>query len=51
MLKEKQNLLSSAEHLNNNPIEITGSDIEEVNTNNNLIDPSESEDDLIDIEL
>ena len=51
MLKEQQNLLSDAEYLNSNPFEITESDIEEANTNNNLIDPSDSEDALIDIEL
>ena len=31
--------------------EMTESDREEANTNNNLIDHSDSEDDLIDIEL
>ena len=51
MLKEQQNLLSNPEYLNNNPFEITESDTEETNTNNNLIVPSDSEDDLIDIEL
>ena len=51
MLKEQQNLLLNAEYLNSNPFEITESDTEEANTNNNLIDPSDSEDDLIDIEL
>ena len=51
MLKEKQSLLSNAEYLNSNPFEITKSDTEEANTNNNLIDPSDSKDDLIDIEL
>ena len=48
MLKEQQNLLSNAEYLNSNSFEITES---RANTNNNLIDPSNSEDDLIDIEL
>ena len=47
MLKEQQN----AEYLNSNPFEITESDTEEANANNNLIDPSNSENDLIDIEL
>ena len=51
MLKEQQNLLSNAEYLNSNPFEIKESDKEEANTNNNLIDISDSEDDLIDIEL
>ena len=51
MLKEQQNLLSNPEYLNSNPFEITESDTEETNTNNNLIVPSDSEDDLIDIEL
>ena len=51
MLKEQQNLLSTAEFLNSNPFEITESDAQEANTNNNLIDPSDSEDDLIDIKL
>ena len=51
MLKGQQNLLSNAEYLNSDPFEITESDTEETNTNNNLIDPSDSEDDLIDIEL
>ena len=46
-LKEELN----AEYLNSNPSEITESDTEEANTNNNLIDPSDSDDDLIDIEL
>ena len=44
MLKEQQNLLSNVAYLNSN-------DTEEANTNNNLRDPSKSEDDLIDIEL
>ena len=44
MLKDQQNLLSNTEHLNSNPTEITESDTEEANTNNNLIDPSNSED-------
>ena len=51
MLKEQQNLLSNAEYLNNNPVEVTESNTEETNTKNNLIDPSDSEDDFIDIEL
>ena len=51
MLKEQQNLLSNSEYLNSNAFEITESDTEEANTNNNLIDPSDSEDDLVDIEL
>ena len=51
MLKEQQNLLSNAEYPNNNPFDITESDTEEANTNNDLIDPSDCEDDLIDIEL
>ena len=51
ILKEQQNLLSNVEYLDRNPFEITESDTEEVNTNNNLIDPSNSDDDLIDIEL
>ena len=51
MLKEQQNLLSNAEYFNSNPFKITESDAEEPNTNNNLIDPSDSEDDLIYIEL
>ena len=38
MLKEQQNLLSNVEYLNSNPFEITESDIEEANTNNNLKD-------------
>ena len=44
MLKEQQNL-------NSNPFEITESDTVEGITNNNLINPSDSKDDLIDIEL
>ena len=51
VLREQQHLLSNAEYLNSNPFEITESDTEDTNTNNNLIDPSDSEDDLIDIEL
>ena len=51
MLKEQQNLLSNAEYLSSNLFEISESDTEEVNTNDNLIDPSDSEHDLIDIEL
>ena len=51
ILKEQQNLLSNVEYLDRNLFEITESDTEEVNTNNNLIDPSNSDDDLIDIEL
>ena len=51
MLKKQQNLLPHAEYLNSNPFDITESDTEEANTNNNLIDPIDSEDDLIDIEL
>ena len=43
MLKEQQN----AEYLNSNPFEITESDTEEANTNNNLIDPSNSEDEIV----
>ena len=50
MLKEQQNLLSNVEYLNSNPFEITESDIEEANTNNNLKDHSDSEDDLKNIE-
>ena len=49
MLKEQQNLLSNAEYLNTNLFEITENDTEVASTNNNLIDPSHSEDDLIDI--
>ena len=51
LVKEQQNVLSNAEYLNGNPFEITESDTEKANTNNNLIDSSDSEDDLIDIEL
>ena len=51
MSKEQQNLLSNAEYLNSNPFEITERDTEEPNTNNNLIDPRDSEDGLIDIEF
>ena len=51
MLKEQQNLLSNAEYLNSNPFVITESDTGEANTNNNLIDPNDSENDLIDVEL
>ena len=51
MLKDQQNLLPNAEYLNSNPFEITESDKEEANMNNNFIDPSDSEDDLIDTEL
>ena len=51
MLNEQQNLLSNAEYLNCNPFEITESNKEETNTNINLSEPSDSEDDLIDIEL
>ena len=51
MLKEQQNLLSNAEYLNTNPFEITESDTEEANMSNNLIDPSDSEDGLIGIEI
>ena len=43
MLKEQQNLLSNAEYLNINSFEITESDTGEANTDNNLIDPSDSE--------
>ena len=50
MLKEQQNRLSNAEHLNSNPFEMTEKDTEETNTDNNLIDPSDSED-IIDIDL
>ena len=48
MLKEQQNLLSNAECLNSNLFEITENN-EAASTNNNLIDLSDSEDDLIDI--
>ena len=48
MLKEQQNLLSNAECLNSNLFEITENN-EAASTKNNLIDPSDSEDDLIDI--
>ena len=51
MLKEQQNLLSNAEYLNSNLFEITENDTEAASTNNNLIFFSDSEDDLIDIEL
>ena len=51
LLKEQQNSLSNPEYLNLNPFEMTENDKEEVNANNNLIDPNDSEDDLIDIEL
>ena len=51
MLKEQQNLLSNAEYLNSNLFEITESETEGTNKNNNFVDPSDSEDDLIDIEL
>ena len=44
-------MLSKAEYLNSNPFEIMESDTEEEYKNNNLIDPSDSEDDLIHIEL
>ena len=50
MLKEQDNPLSNAEYLNRNPFEITESDTEEANTNNNLKDHSDSEDDLKNIE-
>ena len=50
-LKEQQDLLSNAEYLNSKPFEITESNTGEANLNNNLIDPSNSEDDIIDIEL
>ena len=50
-LKEHQDLISNAEYLNSNPFEITESNTGEANPNNNLIDPSNSEDDIIDIEL
>ena len=51
MLNEQQNLLSNVEYLDSNPIEITESDLKEANRNNTLIDPSDSEDDLVDIKL
>ena len=51
MLKEQQNLLSNREYLNSNPFEITESNTEEANTNNIFIEPSDSEDGLIDVEL
>ena len=51
MLKEQQNLLSNAEYLNSNSFEIMKSKAEEANTDNNLIDSSDSEDDHIDNEL
>ena len=51
MLKEQQNLLPNAEYLNSNSFVITENGTEEANTNNNLMDSSDSEDDLIDIEL
>ena len=50
MLKNQENLLSNVEYLNSNPFEITESDTEEANTNNNLKDHSDSEDDLKNIE-
>ena len=50
-LKKQQDLLSNAEYLNSNPFEITESNTGEANPKNNLIDPSNSEDDIIDIEL
>ena len=50
-LKKQQDLLSNAEYLNSNPFEITESNTGEANPNNNLIDTSNSEDDIIDIEL
>ena len=50
MLKEQQNLLMKAEHLNSNPFQITDSDTEEANAEANLIDPSNDEDDFIDID-
>ena len=51
MLKEQQNLLSNAEYLNSNLFEITESDTDGTNKNNNFIDPSDSEDNLTGIEL
>ena len=51
ILKEQQNLQSNTKYLNKNLFEITESDTEGANSNNNLIDPSDSEDDLIDIEF
>ena len=50
MLKEQQNFLRNAEHLNNNPFQITDSDMEEANAEANLIDPSDDEDDVINID-
>ena len=50
-MSNRQNLLSNVEYFDSNPIEITESDLKEANRNNNLIDPSDSEDDLVDIEL
>ena len=47
MLKEQQNLLMKAEHLNSNPFQITDSDTEEANAEADLIDPSN---DFIDID-
>ena len=43
--------ISTVIPLKSNPFEITESDTEEANTNNNLINPSDPEDDLIGIEL
>ena len=43
--------ISTVIPLKSNPFEITESDTEEANTNNNLINPSDPEDDLICIEL
>ena len=40
----------NAEHLNSNPFQITSSDTEEANAEANLIDPSDDEDDFIDID-
>ena len=43
--------ISTVIPLKSNPFEITESDTVEANTNNNLINPSDPEDDLIGIEL
>ena len=43
--------ISTVIPLKSNPFEITENDIVEANTNNNLINPSDPEDDLIGTEL
>ena len=50
LLKDQGYILNNEEIVNCNPFEVTDSDVDEVDTETNIVDAHDDEDDFIDIE-